>query len=79
MYLVQYAYLIGSGCVNSTCWHCASSDRRNVGEREALVPFISIIGYSGIIKPWDVHYYTQNCKENSCAQNRAKYQVKQGL
>jgi hypothetical protein len=44
-----------------------------------LVPFISIIGYSGIIKPWDEHYYTQNCKENSCAQNRAKYQVKQGL
>ena len=52
-----------------------ASDRRDVGKREALVPFVSIVCYPCVVEPRDEHYNTQHCKENPCFQrkiNRAK-------
>jgi hypothetical protein len=44
----------------------ASSDRRDVGKGEALVPFVSIVCYPCVVEPRDEHYDTQHCKENPC-------------
>jgi CRISPR/Cas system-associated protein Cas7 (RAMP superfamily) len=42
----------------------ASLDRRDVGKREGLVPFVSIVCYPCVVELRDEHYDTQHYKEN---------------
>jgi hypothetical protein len=57
----------------------ASSDRRDIGKREALLPFVSIVCYPWVVEPRDEHYNTQHCKENPCfrkEKNRGKTSIR---